>query len=115
MTPAVLDESEVLQMPGGHSDALTPSTQHVCNELLGHQQFGATNSVLAKEQPSAETLFDRVKAIAHGRLGNLRQQGLRVAQQHRSKVRAMKAAIPYCGGGHGQRLTFSRNDCATPT
>jgi hypothetical protein len=76
-----MDEACVLQAPGRNGDALPPSAQHVGDKLLRHYNFGAIQSIMAQEQPSAETLFQWMQAVADSRLRDLRNERLRIAQQ----------------------------------
>src|SRR5688572_18615411 len=77
----VTNQPGLLQAPGRLGDALAASSQHVGDELLGEQQFHRPYPVVCEQQPAAESLLDRVKAVADGGLGDLGDQRLRVAQQ----------------------------------
>jgi hypothetical protein len=68
MGSGIVDQTGVLQAAGSDSHALSSSAQHVGNELLRHQDFGSIYSVVAQEQPTAETLLQRMQAIADSRL-----------------------------------------------
>ena len=45
---------------------------------------------MTQEQPTAEPLFHGMQAIAHGRLGNLRDEGLCVSQKQALKWPGMR-------------------------
>jgi len=62
----VLDQPGLLQAPGRLGDALAASSQHVGDELLGEKQFRRLHPVVGEQQPTAESLLDRVKAVADG-------------------------------------------------
>lgn len=62
---AVMDQSGVLQASCGYGHALAASTEHMSDELLGHQQVRAVFPVVTQQQPAAEPLFNRMQAIAH--------------------------------------------------
>jgi hypothetical protein len=70
-----------LQAPGRNGHTLPPSAQHVGDKLLRHQDFGAIQSVVAQEQPSAETLFQWMQAVADSRLRDLCNERLGIAEQ----------------------------------
>jgi hypothetical protein len=84
-TTAVMDQSSVLQVSCGYRYALSTSTEHIRDELLGHQQIRVIFPVVAQEQPTTESLFHRMQSVAHGGLGNLRDEGLRVSQKQALK------------------------------
>src|SRR5690349_16108152 len=77
----VTNQTGLLQALGRLGDALAASSQHVGDELLGEQQFLQPHPVVGEQQPAAESLLDRVKAVADSGLGYLSDQRLRVAQQ----------------------------------
>src|SRR3546814_1081945 len=55
----------------------------VCSSvLLRHYQFAARRAIGGEQQPTAQLLFHRMVAIAHGILCDLGDQGLGVTQQH---------------------------------
>jgi hypothetical protein len=64
----VADQPGLLQAPGRLGDTLAASSQHVGDELLGEQQFRRPYPVVCEQQPAAESLLYRVKAVADGGL-----------------------------------------------
>ena len=62
----VANQPGLLQASGRLGDALAASSQHVGDELLGEQQFHRPHPVVGEQQPAAESLLDRVKAVADG-------------------------------------------------
>ncbi|MNL28984.1 hypothetical protein D3C87_1506540 [compost metagenome] len=81
MTASIPNEASLLQMAGGLRDAFAPHAQHVGDQLLRHDQFVGLQPVQAEQKPPAKLLVQRVMAVAHRRLGHLRQQCLRVSKQ----------------------------------
>ena len=77
----IADQTGFLQTERAFGLAFAAHTKHVGNEFLRHHQFIALQAVQAEQQPPAQLLVQRVVAVAHGRLGHLRNQGLGVAQQ----------------------------------
>jgi len=55
----------------GDSHTFSPSAKHICNVFLGHSNLSTFNAIMTQKQPSAEALFDGVKTIANGSLGDL--------------------------------------------
>ncbi|MNR17658.1 hypothetical protein D3C85_1343360 [compost metagenome] len=80
MAPTVFDDTQALELAGGVGHAFAAYTQHVGDQLLGHGQFIALQAIERQQQPAAQLLVDGVVAVAHCRLGHLRDQGLGVAQ-----------------------------------
>jgi hypothetical protein len=68
MAARVMDQTYILQVPRRYGNALPSSAHHICDVLLRHQDLGAIHSIVAHEQPSAETLFQRMQAVADSRL-----------------------------------------------
>jgi hypothetical protein len=64
----VTNQPGLLQAPGRLGDALAASSQRVGDELLGEQQFRRPHPVVCEQQAAAESLLDRVKAVADGGL-----------------------------------------------
>ncbi|MNI44024.1 hypothetical protein D3C73_983750 [compost metagenome] len=81
MPTAVTDQAGFLQMPRRLGHAFAPHAQHIGDQFLRHDDFVGPQAVQAKQQPAAQLLVQRVVPIAHGGLGHLRQERLRVAQQ----------------------------------
>ena len=63
MAADVTNQPGLLKAPGRLGDALAASSQHVGDELLGEQQFLRPHPVVGEQQPAAESLLDRVKAV----------------------------------------------------
>ena len=76
------DDAETLQLASRLGHALTAHTEHVGYELLGHFQLIARQAIERQQQPTAQLLVDRVVPVTHRGLGHLRDQRLRIAQQH---------------------------------
>ena len=90
---AVMDHSGVLQVSGGYRNALAASTQHMSDQFLGHQQIRAVFPVVTQRQPATEPLFNRMQAIAHSRLGNLREEGLCIPKKQVLKRSGMRECL----------------------
>ena len=74
----VANQPSLLQVTGCLRDTLAAPSQHVGDELLGEQQFRRPHPVVSEQQPAAESLLDRMKAVADSGLGDLGNQRLRV-------------------------------------
>jgi len=68
MAAAVMDQAGVLQMSGGYGYAFTAPTEHVGDELLGHEQFRTILAVVAQQQPTAKPLLHRMQAVTNSGL-----------------------------------------------
>lgn len=78
MARLISDQADSLQFQRSFGHAPTSDAQHVGDELVRHDQIIALQPVHAMQQVAADLLFNRVMAVAHGSLGHLRHEGLRV-------------------------------------
>jgi hypothetical protein len=80
-TAAIVNHTGVLQVSGGYRDALAASAEHVGDKLLGHEKVETVFPVLTHKQPTAESLFHRMKTVADGGLRNLGDKCLCISKQ----------------------------------
>src|SRR5687767_10298612 len=59
-TPNVFDEALLLEMSGGYRDAFSADAEHVCDEVVRHDQLVRSKQVVVDEEPPAELLFNRM-------------------------------------------------------
>ena len=78
---AATDDAGLTQPAGGFGDAFAPHAKQPRREFLRQRHLVVLHPVQAHQEQTAKLLLDRVMAIAHHDLGNLRDQGLRIAQQ----------------------------------
>src|SRR6266849_10582674 len=86
MSSHVADQAFHLQTLRGVSHSFAAHSQHVRDELLSHLQLIRLRPVVGHQQPATESLFYRVKPIAHGRLRDLSDQSLRISKQQVLKL-----------------------------
>ena len=67
----ILNHTGAFQSSRRQSDAGTPGAEHLRKEFMGQRQQGRIDSILTHQQPACQTLFDLMKAVASGELGDL--------------------------------------------
>jgi hypothetical protein len=76
----VLDQSRLLQLDRPFGDPFPAHAEHVGDQLLGHDELVAAQTIEAQQQPAAQLLVERMVPIAYRRLRHLSDQRLRVAK-----------------------------------
>jgi len=110
----VADQFAPLQFAGGLRNALAPQTEHMRQEVLRQGKVIGCHPLTGHEQPARQACLRVVKAVACGRLRDLRHQGIRV-----SKERLLQRAIAVEFGpkerrGHAQGLAAALYECTDP-
>ena len=75
-----------------------------------HEQLVGVHAVVAQEQPAAEALFNRVKAVADGRLGDLGDESLGIAEEDVLEWTASCELIPQHARLHPEGSTGYLHD-----
>ncbi len=78
---AVTDDAGTLQVSGSLGNPFPPHAEHARDQFLRHHQLARRDPVESEQQPAAQLLLHRMVPVADRRLGHLRHQRLRVAQQ----------------------------------
>src|SRR5437762_7669022 len=65
----VADQSRALQLASSHGHPCAPHSEHRGEELVRHRHDIQLNAVVRHEQPTSESLLDRVQPIAGRSLG----------------------------------------------
>ncbi len=80
-TSCILDIAPILQMPGGDGYALTADAEHICNEIVRHNELIRRQLVMVYKEPTAKLLLDAVEPVADCSLRDLRHKCLCVSQK----------------------------------
>ena len=72
LTVSLMNQFRLLQLPHDDGDAGAISAEHMREEFLRPGKTVHTPTLLRKQKPARETLLHRMKAVANGRLRNLR-------------------------------------------
>jgi len=91
----VADQSGLLQVAGGFSDALAAHAEHVGDQLLRHRQLIGIQPIQAQQQPPAELLIQRVMAVAYRCLGHLGDQGLKAQESAADATEAHRQQLKH--------------------
>ena len=114
LAPAIADQLASPEDAGGLRDALAPQSEHMRQELVGQVEFVRLDPVARHQQPSRQPCFRFVKAVAGGRLRNLRHQRVGVPEQ-RVPQRPVAVELDAEGRrGHAQRIATPLHDGANP-
>lgn len=92
-TPRILDESCFLQDASSESDARSPRSEHLSEQILRQRQAMISRTVRAHQQPASEALFNFMKAVASSNLCDLHGHDLRELLQPQGQAGATKQAL----------------------
>src|SRR5882672_3024868 len=76
----VADQTSVLKGASSHRDASAWSAHHIGDDFLGKMKSVSIDAVVGYQEPAAESLFHCVEAITDGRLRDLSNQRVCVAE-----------------------------------
>ncbi len=76
----VADQPCVLKGASSHRDASAWSAHHIGDDFLGEMKSVSIHAVVGYQEPAAESLFHCVEAITDGRLRDLSNQRVCVAE-----------------------------------
>src|SRR6266542_1648476 len=77
----VVDQPCVVEGTSRHRDASAWSAHHIGDDFLSKMKSVSIHAVVGYQEPAAESLFHCVEAITDGRLRDLSNQRVRVAEQ----------------------------------
>ena len=81
LSALAFDKSGFLQMVSGGADRGSASSQQIGEQFLREREARGLHSILSRQEPTAETLFQRVKPVTNCRLRHLRQPDAAIGQE----------------------------------